>query len=145
MKIILPSTFSSISKVPRHPKKPPKLYPKWTLKLQNVRKWHSQKNDKKPTPKMSSKTQTSCQTWTHFSWPKQSQKYQKSRKCQNWLLRRPGVQKASKRVRKGIQKTPKGFQILSIWIPMESKSQRHNAKDCKEPCTLTELPSRKTS
>ena len=44
------------------------------------------------------------------------------------------IQQVSKRHPKDIQKASKFFQL------MVSKSKGHNAKDCKEPCTLTELP-----
>ena len=47
--------FKPISKVPRYPKKAPKLDPIWILKLKNVRKWRTQKNNKKQTTTKSAK------------------------------------------------------------------------------------------
>ena len=132
--------FNVLSLFPRFPGTPKRL-PNWTPKLQNVRKLHSQKSDNKPTPEMSSTTQTKFQhglTFRGRNNPKKIKNEEKSKLA-------PETSRCPKSIHKKSKRHPKGFQILSIWIPMESKSQRHNAKDCKEPCTLTELPSRKTS
>ena len=81
MKITLPSTFKSISKVPRHPKKPPEKDPKWTLKLQNVRKLRNGK--KNPTAKMSSNKPKLCNKNLTLLLPERSKNNNKSKNHQN--------------------------------------------------------------
>ena len=67
--------FKPIFKVPRYPKKAPKLDPKWTPKLQNIRKLRSQKSDKKHTAHKSSKVSKLCPNLMVFSWRKRFQNH----------------------------------------------------------------------
>ena len=62
--------FKRIFKVPRYPKKAPKLDPEWSPKLQNVRKLRTQKNDKKLTATMEAKRSKCCPNWMSVLWRK---------------------------------------------------------------------------
>ena len=115
--------FKPIFKVPRYPKKASKLDPKLTLKLKNVRKLRTQKNNKKMTATMEAKGPKLCQNGTPKKVLFGSRKLLK-------FERRPGIQKASKKCPKGVQKASKLIQIRPHWnqnskIPIQRTAENH--------------------
>ena len=77
------NVLSLFPRFPGTPKKAPKLDPELTLKPQNVRKLRTQKNNKKTTPKKSSKGPKLCPNWMAVLWPKRSENHTKFKNHKN--------------------------------------------------------------